>query len=497
MATERMRRVWWWTIAIGLVGSACAARLKATPQPVAVPDPAVAPAIATPVTTARPRPTLPVALDPAALDAYVGAEIERRGIVGAQLVVLHHGEIVLDGAYGLASTHTRAPVTRETAFAIGSITKQFTCAAALLLAERGKLRMNHRVARYYPTLTRAHDITLDDLGAHLSGYPDYYPLDFLDRRMQAPIDPDALLARYAGAPLDFEPRTRWSYSNTGFILLGRVIEKVAKASFAEVLQASVFTPLGMTHSAIAAAGSEGMAAGHASFALGPAEPVAPESPGWLHAAGGMVATAGDLARWDLALADGELLGKASLRALTSARTLGDGRRTDYGCGLGLRRAAGEEVWSHSGAVSGFLAFNATVPRTRSAVILLTNTEGGNPGELHQQVLGLVLAADAAVPAVAGPSADVVARELFDQLRRGALDRARLGEEFSAFMTAARVEAAAGRLRAIEPSGFVVTERRERGGMEVATIRIEHAAGSIRALLYRTPDGKVQEFLLMD
>ncbi len=439
---------------------------------------------------------MPHRLESSAIDAYTRAELERRGIVGAQLVVVHHGEVVVDIAYGLASLATGASVTQQTPFAIGSITKQFTCAAALLLSQQGKLRMDHRVRRYYPTLTRAADITLDDLGAHLSGYPDYYPLDFLDRRMQAPIEPDELLARYAGGPLDFEPRTRWSYSNTGFVLLGRVIEKVEKAPLAEVLRTRVFGPLGMTNAALISDEVEGMAAGHASFALGDAESIAPEAPGWLHAAGGMVATAGDLARWDLALADGKILGKAAMRALTSPRTLADGRATDYGCGVGLRRSGGESVWSHSGAVSGFLAFNAVVPRTRSAVVLLTNTEGGNPGELHQQILGLVLNADVTVPAVAGQPADAVARQLFEQLQRGELDRAGLGEEFSHFMSASRVQAAAARLRAIQPLEFVITERRERGGMEVSTIRIEHPGGALRALLYRSTDGKVQEFLVL-
>src|SRR5581483_2620276 len=123
--------------------------------------------------------------------------------------------------------NTPTPVDESTLFGLGSVTKQFTAAAALLLAERGKLSVNDRVAKYYPGLTRANAITLLDLMNHVSGYTDYYPLDFVDRRMLAPIAPDDLIRDYAGARLDFEPGTRWSYSNTGFVLLGRILERAS------------------------------------------------------------------------------------------------------------------------------------------------------------------------------------------------------------------------------------------------------------------------------
>src|SRR6185295_12921177 len=135
-----------------------------------------------------------------------------------------------------------------TLFAIGSVSKQFTSAAVLLLAEEGKLSARDPVAKYYPTLTRAKEITLLDLMNHVSGYPDYYPLDFLDRRMKKPIDPDELLRQYAGGKLDFEPDSRYSYSNTGYILLGRVVEKVSGESLGAFLTRRIFKPLGMDHS---------------------------------------------------------------------------------------------------------------------------------------------------------------------------------------------------------------------------------------------------------
>ena len=445
----------------------------------------------------RAKPALPETFDVAAIDAYVAAQVEAQKLVGASLAIARGGEIVLARGYGLASLETRAPVTTETAFRIGSVTKQFVCAAAYLMADDGKLSLDDKVAAHYPDLTRAADITLDDLGSHLSGYPDYYPLDFVDRRMRQATSPEGIIRRYATGKLDFEPRTRFSYSNTGFILLGRVVEKVSGMTLGDFLGRRVFEPLGMTRASLdPAAGTPGLAIGHLRFALGPPRPVPPEGEGWLHAAAGIYASASDLARWDLAIGDGKLLSRKSLERFTSARKLADGRSTDYGCGIGVRRVGGETVLSHSGAVAGFLAYNAIVPRTRSAVVLLVNTDGGNPGELHQEILSLLLGPLTQVPVVRGPPAAEVARDLFRQMQRGTIDRSRLSPELAEYLDDARLREAAPRLRALgEPTSVEAGDRRERGGMEVTNVKIGFAGRTVKALLYRTPDGVVQEFLL--
>jgi D-alanyl-D-alanine carboxypeptidase len=440
----------------------------------------------------------PTSLDPGAIDAYIAAQVKAREIVGAALVIMREGEIVLARGYGMASLATRAPATPDTPFAIGSITKQFVCAAAFLLADDGKLSLDDKVSAHFPELTRAADITLEDLGSHLSGYPDFYPLDFVDQRMRKPTSPDEILRRYATGPLDFEPRTRYSYSNTGFILLGRVIEKVSGMPLGELMKQRVFQPLGLaTASFTPSAGTPGLAAGHNSFALGAPEPIAPEGEGWLHAAGGIYASASDLARWDLALSQGKLLSPKSFARMTTARTLASGRSTDYGCGIGVRRVAGETVLSHSGAVSGFLAYNAWIPRTRSAVVFLVNTEGGSPGELHQQLLALLVGPASQAPAVRGAPAAEVALELFHQMQAGSIERSRLSPELSEYLGDERLRTAAPRLRALgEPTKVEAADTRERGGMEVTNIRFHFEDRVVKALLYRTPDGRVHEFLLL-
>lgn len=463
------------------------------------PTPATPQPATTPTASPSPAPPRPERFDVAAIDAHVAAQVDRKGFVGLSLALVRDGELVLARGYGKASLSPDLPVTADTAFAIGSITKQFTCAAALLLAEDGRLSLQDKVSKHYQGLTRADDITLDHLLSHTAGYPDYYPLDFVDDRMSRPIDPDELIRRYATLPLDFEPGTRYSYSNTGFVIAGRVVEKLGGQPLAELLQRRLFAPAGMQHAAFAPpAGTPGLATGYTTFSLGPPIPATLEAPHWTHAAGAITASAPDLARWDLALMQGRIFKDPdSFRRMVTPRTLTSGEPIDYACGLAVSRRQGETVVAHSGSVSGFLAYNAMIPRTRSAVVLLANADFVDAGALHGELLALLIDADKKIPAVAGPAPREVALTLLHQYQAGAVDRALLGDAFSNFLTDARLAEAAPRLAALgEPESVVVERLGERGGMEVASLRVAFAARTARALLYRTPDGKVQEFLLL-
>lgn len=435
------------------------------------------------------------------IDAYVAGQVRAKGYPGLALTIVRDGKVVFAKGYGRRSLESEERVEPDTLFAIGSVTKQFTCACILLLAEDGKLSVEDRVAQYYPDLTRPRDITLYELMTHTSGYPDYYPLDFVDRRLRKPIALDRLLAEYAGGKLDFEPGTRWSYSNTGYMLLGRVIEKVSKEPMSQFLDRRILKPLGMKHSAFEPSSEvAGLAHGYTTFALGPPEPAPREADGWLHAAGALWSSVSDLARWDLALMEGKVLKPESYRLLTTRRKLKNGKTKDYGCGMGVLDRDGETVLTHSGAVSGFLAYNALVPRTKSAVILLTNCEHLDPASLHRTILTLLLKDQTdkeapEVPKVRGPSAKEVALDFFHQMQAGKVDRGKLGEEFSIYLSDERLRSAAPRLKALgEPDKVEVEHTVERGGMEVAAIRFTFKNVVLKASLYRTPDGKIQQLL---
>ena len=456
--------------------------------------------------------------DAQAVRRLVADQVESRGLVGLSLVIVKDGRTVLAEGFGARALGSGEPVTADTMFAIGSITKQFTAACVLLLAEDGKLGVTDKVAKYYPGLTRAGDITLLDLMNHVSGYLDYYPLDFVDRPMMKPIEVDEVIRRYATRELDFEPGTRYSYSNTGYLILGRVVEKASGEPFGTFLSRRVLTPLGMARTVYEPdpAGPE-LAQGHMSFWLGRPEPVALEGKGWIAAAGAIFSTPKDMAAWDGALTGGKVLKEGSFKLMTTPRKLKDGGVSNYACGLAVGARGGTMVLSHSGAVNGFYALNLVVPATRSAVILFSNLSSySDVNVVYNQLTALVLpkeeklrtdkpvvkekpkapAAKSAIPAIAGPPAVEQAKAFVRALQEGRVDRASLGEEFSSFLKEDVIPPAAARLKLFgEPTAAEVESIGERGGMEVSTTRLQFKSGVLKVLMYRTPDGKIQQLFI--
>jgi D-alanyl-D-alanine carboxypeptidase len=454
--------------------------------------------------------------DVKAVDALVAAEVQARGLVGITLAVARDGKLVLSRGYGLASLADRRPVSEETMFAIGSVTKQFTCACILLLAEDGKLSPQDKVAKYYPSLTKADGITLLDLMNHVSGYPDYYPLDFVDRRLATPRPVDEVIHLYGTGKLDFEPGTRYSYSNTGYDILGRIVEKVSGEPYGEFLARRILKPLGLENTTYEPdPASLRFAQGYSSFALSGPEPAIPEGKGWVSAAGAIYSTASDLVRWDLALMSGKVLKPESFKLMTSPRKLADGRMSNYGCGLSVGDRGGTAVLGHNGAVAGFLAYNTMVPSTGTAVAMISNFDAsGDASAVFRKVLLPLLppvppapaAAEAkkdttpqvvpGIPKIAGLPAPEEARTLFLMYQSGKVDRSVFSEDFNEFLTEAKVKGAAARLAPFgEPTAAAVESMNERGGMEVTTVRLTFASGSLRALMYRTPDGKIQQYFI--
>jgi D-alanyl-D-alanine carboxypeptidase len=439
---------------------------------------------------------LPPSFDVNAIDKFLTAQMQQSGRVGLSVAIVKDGRLVLAKGYGKRSLADGRPVAADTVFAIGSVTKQFTCAAALLLAEERKLSVHDPVAKYFPNLTRAKDITLLDLMQHVSGYPDYYPLDFVDRRMQKPIAEDELLRQYGGGKLDFEPGSKYSYSNTGYILLGRVVEQVSGESFGAFLTRRIFKPLGMANTVYEPDPGDGrLAKGYTTFALSEPEAVGPEAKGWIGAAGGIFSTPSDLAKWDLALIEGKVLKPESYALMTAPRKLSDGRISDYGCGLALKTQGGRQVLSHNGAVSGFNAWNSMIPSTRSAVIMFCNLDGGL-GALPGQIFSLLLKESANVPAITGRPALEAVQSMFASLQNGEVDRRQLSDEFNHFLTAEKIAGASARLKPFgKPSKAEILSVNERGGMEVTVARLTFKADQLKTLMYRMPDGKVEQFFV--
>jgi D-alanyl-D-alanine carboxypeptidase len=433
-------------------------------------------------------------LDATELDRVISQYVEDQALVGLSVGVMHEGRLVLVKGYGTSSLETHAPVTPETMFAIGSVTKQFTCAAVMLAAEDGKLSLRDRVAKYDPSLRRAEDISLLQLGQHVSGYADYYPLDFVDRVIVQPRSAEQITRDYARRPLDFEPGTKWSYSNTGFLILEEAVARASGESFSTFLSNRIFMRLHLDHTGYELAMNDPRAArGYTSFGMGAPERATPEGRGWLGGAGAIWSTPSDLLAWDSALMNGVLLSKASLRAMTTPARLPDGRSTAYGCGLNVKEDGPAKVFSHNGAVSGFRASNTFIPANQSAVVLMANRDFASLTPLREAILAKLMPKDT-MPAIAGPSADEAVRAFLQQLRDRKVDRSKLGEEFRFYLTDAKIADSSRALARNAPSDFEPAVLSERGGMEVSRTKFKLGDVTMQALMYRTPDGTIQQFL---
>lgn len=436
------------------------------------------------------------ALDVAAIDALIARTLEQKKLVGLSASVMHNGEVVLAKGYGLASIEKRDPVTEQTLFGIGSITKQFTCVLALMQADEGKLSLDDRVSKFFPDFARAADVSLLDLGQHVSGYRDYYPLDIVSPRMTSPRTAAAVARDYSKA-LDFEPGSRWSYSNTGYLMLSDIIERIDGASFESILERRILRPLELRHTGYELPpGHPGAATGYTSIALTEPTPAPSEAKGWLGAAGGMWSTARDLLAWDLALMDRKLLSDASYRVLTTPRRLSNGRSARYGCGLYVGERQGIPTLAHGGSTSGFTAHNVMMPTTRSAVVLLANRDFAALWELADAIGAKLMPPQPTPPAIRGTPTLIAAVALMDQMQTGEIDRARLGEEFNAYLTPERVRAISaslarlGKLKSVEVEGI-----QERGAMEESTIVFKYEQETLSASMYRMPDGTIGQFMI--
>lgn len=433
------------------------------------------------------------------LDSIITKAVTEKHIVGLSVGVMQNGQVLLAKSYGTRDIASKSPVTPKTMFAIGSVTKQFTCSAIMMLAEEHKVSLSDPVSKYFPNLTRAKDITLLDLGGHLSGYHDYYPLDFVDREMQKPATPDQIIAEYATKTLDFEPRSHYSYSNTGFLILGRVVEKTSGESFGAFLSKRIFTPLHLQRTQYEPGSptpAADMATGYTSFGLSEPLGAEPEGKGWAGPAGAIWSTPSDLMTWDLALLEKRLISPSSYAAMTTAQRLSDGRASGYGCGESVNDRGPALVLSHGGAVSGFVAQNTVIPATKSAVVVLSNTDFSPIGELNAELVRRMLPPNPDVPQVTGMAPLEAAQKFLAGLERGAVDRASLGDDFNQFLSADKIAAGRKALNALGTITNVKLEnRRERGGMEVATVSFKVGSTNAVGLMYRTPDGRIQEFLI--
>lgn len=427
------------------------------------------------------------------IDAAANEVLANTGAASASIAVVQDGRIAYSRAYGDARLDPKQPAQTATRYAIGSISKQFTAAAILLLAQDGKLLLDDPVEKYVPGLTRGRDITVRQLLSHTSGYQDYWPQDYMFPLMTNPATPEFIMERWARKPLDYEPGTKWQYSNTGYVIAGRIVEKASGKPFFEFLRERVLAPLGL-RSALdfdSNPQAEGLAEGYTQYALGPSRVVTPSAPGWLFAAGQLAMTAEDLAHWDQSLIRRDLLTEASYLALETDTRLLNGAGTQYGLGTRVALENQRRILAHGGAVNGFTSANLVYPDDGTAIVVLTNQDASPaPPQLSDKIAEILF--EEAQPA--DVAATERARAIFEGLQKGQLDRVQFTANANFYFSDQAIADFQSSLAALgAPKSFRQTRRWLRGGMTGRSYDAEFADRKLRVWTYEMPDGKLEQF----
>lgn len=441
----------------------------------------------------------------AALDEGEEAKIAKiladSGAPSISIAIVEHGELVYAKALGNASLDPKRPADAGTRYAVGSISKQFTAAAILLMAQEGKLSLDDKVAKYFPDLARANEVTIRELLSHTSGYEDYAPQDYMIPEWTKPTTPGAILGQWAKKPLDFEPGTKWQYSNTNFVLAGRIFEKASGQNLMTFLGEKIFQPLGMQSAGDCSVDKRPEdAVAYTRFALGPARPALREGPGWYFAAGELCMTPSDLAKWDVAFLNKRILNSASYNEFTREVRLANGDATHYALGLHVGEFDNMPDISHGGEVSGFLASNSVYPTRDTAVVVLSNQDAIDLiGPVSDEVSRWVLEPGKRATADHGSPGELEqVRGILEGLQQGRVDRSLFTSNCNFYFDDAALHDLQSSLSALGPVKSVVRQRESlRGGMTFRLYRVQFEKKSLGVTVYLTPDGHYEQFLVVE
>jgi CubicO group peptidase (beta-lactamase class C family) len=429
----------------------------------------------------------------AGIDKAAADVLAKTGAPSASVAVVRDGKIVYEHAYGLANLETKLAASPQMRYSIGSISKQFTAAALLMLAEEGKLSLDDKVIRWLPDLTRAGDVTIRQLLSMTSGYQDFWPQDYVMPMMMQPVTAPEIAAGWAKKPLDFDPGAKWQYSNTNYVIAGMIAEKVAGMPLLDFLHKRVFDPLHMTtvSNTDAAPLGSGDPMRYLRYALGPLRPAPKEGAGWMFAAGELAMTAHDLALWDISMIDQTILKPSSYRAMETEVGLNNGVGSRYGLGVGIGVADGRRVISHGGEVSGFTARNEVYPDDRVAIVVLTNLDA--TGASAQIATGISKTIFASTDP-ATPKTTEQMRKIFDELQKGRIDRSQFTSNASAYFDEQAIKDFASSLGPLgTPQEFVQSGQSLRGGMTLRRYRIKFPTKTLALTTFIMPDGKIEQY----
>ena len=323
----------------------------------------------------------------AKIDAAARDLIASKATPSVAVAVSRNGRTIYSKAFGLADLEQHVVATPGTVYLIGSITKQFTAAAVLALVEGGKLSLDAPLSTFFPDWPAAsRDVTVRQLLNHTSGIKDYTGVPRWLRLMALPLPHDSMIALFRDEPMDFAPGTDWRYDNSGYYLLGVIIEKASGRTYAEYVARRLFEPAGLKATRYCASRSvvpgrtPGYSAGPDGFTN-----AAPINVDQAYAAGALCSTPADLLAWTQALEGGRVIRPESYRMMTTPLPLPGGKDQTYGFGLGIGNRSGHRSVSHNGGINGFNAYLASYPDDSLIVAVVVNVESGEADRIGRKV----------------------------------------------------------------------------------------------------------------
>jgi CubicO group peptidase (beta-lactamase class C family) len=313
------------------------------------------------------------------------------------VLVARDGKVVFSKGYGMANLEFDIPNTPNTKFRLGSVTKQFTAASILLLQEHGKLSVQDPVCKFVENCPKAWEpVTVHHLLSHTGGLPNFTSFPEYPKTMMMPATMESLLARFKDKPLDFQPLEKWNYSNSGYVLLGHIIEKVSGESFERFLQKNILDPLKMQNTGYDLHRKilKNRATGYSQSSNGKVNSVYLDMT-IPHAAGAMYSTTEDLFLWNEALFSDQWLTAKTREAMMTVV------KNDYAYGLSVNKTLNRTMVSHGGSINGFNTYLARFPAEKVTVVVLRNIDAGSPGpgKISSDLAAILFGEKYEIPAV--------------------------------------------------------------------------------------------------
>ncbi|MDE1160518.1 MAG: serine hydrolase [Acidobacteriaceae bacterium] len=433
------------------------------------------------------------------VEAIAQKVLKDTGVPSASVAIAENGKVVYAHSFGLANVQPPRPSVPLIAYPIGSVSKQFTAAAILLLQQQGKLSVDDPVAKYFPKFTRANDVKLRNLLTMTSGYEDYAPQDYIIPAWMHEVSPLKNVTEWATKPLDFEPGSEWQYSNTNYVILGLIVEKVSGKPLMQFLRENIFTPLQLKGVFNTYREREKLeVTGYVSHALAPVRVQPLEAAGWYDGDGDLAMPPSTLAEWDLSFAKKSLLSPESYKMMETAFTFTSGKPSNYGFGVFTRTLNGHRALEHSGEVGGYVAENIAFPDDGAAIVVLTNEVASSAaGSIAHGILPLLFPDSAKPVAASGDTLVSTLRTLLPELQQAKIDRSALTSNAAYYFTPETLSdfqstlAPLGALKSVK-----LLRSAQRGGMTFGAYSAEFEKGTVHLSTYLTKDGKIEQLLVV-